>query len=130
LLQQVVMPEVLQRRARHVITENQRVRDAAEALRRGDGERLGRLFSQSHLSMRDDYEVSAKEIDALVALGQADPDVFGARLTGGGFGGCVVMLAPAGRAHAAAERIATQYKQAVGVTPKILLPRVVADSLQ
>jgi len=122
LLSRATMPEVLRRRARHVITENQRVRDAAEALRRADGERLGALFNQSHASMRDDYEISLPEIDALVALGQADPDVLGARLTGGGFGGSVVMLAAAGRGRPAAERIAARYKKAVGCDGAILVP--------
>jgi galactokinase len=116
------MPEVLRRRARHVITENQRVLDAVEALRRVDGVRLGALFNESHASMRDDYEISLKEIDTLVELGQADPDVLGARLTGGGFGGCVVMLAAAGRGRAAAERIAANYRHAAGRDGSILLP--------
>ncbi len=83
---------VLLRRARHVVTENQRVRDMAEALTLGDLARAGRLMGASHASLRDDFEVSTPIVDALVAR-LADVDgVFGARMTGGGFGGCVVAL--------------------------------------
>ena len=86
------LPPVLCRRARHVVTENQRVLAAVEALRRGDAAQFGALLNASHRSLRDDYETSLPEIDVLVALAQADPDVYGARLTGGGFGGAVVMV--------------------------------------
>jgi len=121
-LPRVSMPEVLRRRARHVITENQRVLDAVTALRRADARRLGALFNASHASMRDDYEASVPAIDALVEIGQADPDVYGARLTGGGFGGCVVMLTAAGRALDAAQRIVATYRTTVGLTGSILMP--------
>jgi galactokinase len=116
------MPEVLKRRARHVITENQRVLRAAEALRGADAPGLGALFNASHASMRDDYEASAPEIDGLVALGLEDPDIYGARLTGGGFGGSVLMLARQGRGRAAAERIVAKYRDSVGRGGSILMP--------
>jgi galactokinase len=99
------LPEPLARRARHVVTENQRVLDAVAALGRGDLECVGPLFFASHASMRDDYETSTPEIDALVALAREDADVFGARLTGGGFGGAVVILARGGRAVDVAQRV-------------------------
>jgi galactokinase len=86
------LPEPLNRRARHVITENARVLEAAGALRHRDLARLGRLFDASHDSLRDDFEVSVPEVDAIVAAARAHSDVFGARLTGGGFGGSVVIL--------------------------------------
>ena len=92
------LPEPLDRRVRHVITENLRVAAAREAMRHGDLEALGRLFVASHESMRNDYEISRPEIDRLVATAIAQPDVLGARLTGGGFGGCIVILARAGSA--------------------------------
>src|SRR5262249_20631751 len=95
----------LARRARHIVTENQRVLDAVEALRRGDARRLGVLFGASHASMRDDFETSTPDVDALVRTGAAHPDVYGARLTGGGFGGAVVMIAKAARGRAAGESI-------------------------
>jgi galactokinase len=121
-LNRTSMPDVLTRRARHVITENQRVVDAVAALRRVDAARLGALLNQSHSSLRSDYEVTTPEVDELVAIGQRDPDVYGARMTGGGFGGCVVMLAFPGRARAAAERIVGEYADTIGRTASILVP--------
>ena len=90
------LPEPLRGRARHVVTEDARVIEAADALRRRDLERLGRLFDASHDSLRDDFEVSVPEVDAIVAAARAHTDVFGARLTGGGFGGSVVILGQQG----------------------------------
>jgi galactokinase len=83
---------VVHRRCRHVIGEDQRVNDAVAALRAGDLGRLGRLMDASHASLRDDYEVSCPEVDLLVELARGAPGVIGARLTGGGFGGCTVNL--------------------------------------
>lgn len=117
------LPAPLDRRVRHVLTENTRVLEAARALRAGDLARLGALFFASHASMRDDYEVSIPEIDALVELARAEPAIFGARLTGGGFGGSVVMLAPPADAAALADRIARGHARATGHTPRVLLPR-------
>jgi galactokinase len=116
------LPEPLNCRARHVISENGRVLSAVEAIRGGDLVRLGHLFYVSHESMRDDYQVSVPEIDLIVELARADPAVYGARLTGGGFGGSVVMLARAGTGFAAAERIAGVYAQRSGCRPRILVP--------
>jgi galactokinase len=116
------LPAPLDRRARHVITENGRVLDAVAALRGGNLARLGELFYASHASMRDDYQVSVSEIDLLVDLARAEPDVFGARLTGGGFGGSVVILARAGRGRTVAERIAQVYAERSGCRPRILVP--------
>jgi galactokinase len=88
--------DVLRRRARHVIGENQRVRRFAEALAAGDLVAVGRAMAESHASLRDDFEVSTDVLDALVARLQATPGVHGARLTGAGFGGCVVALTEPG----------------------------------
>jgi galactokinase len=87
-----VLDETLQARARHVVTEIERTRQAARALAEGDLDRVGRLMAESHRSLRDDYEVSVPELDALVEAASAVPGVFGSRLTGGGFGGCTVSL--------------------------------------
>lgn len=87
---------VLRRRARHVTTENQRVLDAAHALRAGDGARLGALLDEGHRSLRDDFEVSTPVVDATVDRLRARPGVHGVRLMGGGFGGCVVAVAEPG----------------------------------
>lgn len=87
---------VLRRRARHVVTENQRVLDAADALRRGDGAALGALLDEGHRSLRDDFEVSTPIVDATVERLRARPGVHGVRLMGGGFGGCVVAVTEPG----------------------------------
>ena len=83
---------VLRRRARHVITENQRVHQFAAASRPGDAAAAGALMVESHASLRDDFEVSTPALDALVDRLNATPGVLGARLTGAGFGGCAVAL--------------------------------------
>jgi galactokinase len=87
-----LLPERVARRCRHVVTENERVLEAAEALRDGDARRFGARMWQSHESMRDDYEISLPEIDRLVERAMATEGCFGARLTGAGFGGAVVAL--------------------------------------
>src|SRR5204862_5433143 len=87
---------VLRRRARHVVTENERVGGVVEALAAGDVGEVGRLMVASHCSLRDDFEVSTTTLDRLVARLCAVPGVYGARLTGAGFGGCVVALARPG----------------------------------
>ncbi len=115
---------LLARRARHVITENGRVLAAAAALRAGALSAAGLLFNDSHASMRDDYEISTPEIDVLVALGQSHPDVHGARLTGGGFGGAIVMLTRPGRAGAAAADVRRDYEQSTGLRGAVLVPPI------
>ena len=91
-----ITDERLRRRARHVVSENQRVRDFAAAQAAGDLQRAGLLMIESHRSLRDDYEVSIPEVDAVVEQLCATPGVRGARMTGGGFGGCVVALCDPG----------------------------------
>jgi galactokinase len=103
------LPEPLARRARHVVTENARVLEALDCMRAGDVARLGDVLDRSHASLRDDFDVSVPAVDRLVAIAQADPDVVGARMTGGGFGGAIVALARRGRATAAAARIVKAY---------------------
>jgi galactokinase len=117
------LPDPLGRRARHVVTENDRVLGAVEAMERGDAGRLGKLFYASHASMRADYEVSVPEIDLIVDLARDDRDVYGARLTGGGFGGSVVMLARAGTARVVGRRIADAYAGRSGERPALLVPK-------
>ena len=102
------------RRARHVVSENERVLAGVAALRRGDAAAFGRLMVASHESLRDDYEVSGPELDALTAIALDTPGVLGARLTGAGFGGCCVALAASEQAAAAAESIAARYRAASG----------------
>jgi galactokinase len=99
------LPAALRRRVRHVVSENERVRAAMNAVEQGDLVALGRIVNAAHASLRDDFEVSLPAIDGIVAAAQRDAEVFGARLTGGGFGGSVVVLAHAGAARAVAERV-------------------------
>jgi galactokinase len=86
------LPGVLEKRARHVVHENERTLRAAEALRQGDVAAVGQLMNESHASLRDLYEVSSEELDLMAALAQSQPGCRGARMTGAGFGGCVVAL--------------------------------------
>ncbi|SMB81508.1 galactokinase [Deinococcus hopiensis] len=116
------LPEPLDRRARHVVTENARVLETVAALRTGELERAGELFSASHASMRDDYEVSIPEVDLLVELAQGRPDVYGARLTGGGFGGSVVLLAQLGQGGVVGEAIRSEYVRRTGQPAVLLTP--------
>jgi galactokinase len=116
------LPEPLNRRARHVVTENARVLAAVQALRRGDLAALGALFYASHASQRDDYAVSVPEVDLLVELARAEPAVYGARLTGGGFGGAIVLLARAGAGAAVAARVAGAYAAQSGRRATVLVP--------
>jgi galactokinase len=108
---------ILYRRARHVVTENARVRAVADALTGLDWREAGRLMYESHRSLRDDFEVSSPELDTLVQLaadiGEAG-GVFGARMTGGGFGGCTVTLAASDRVDAVGDRFAREYEKRHG----------------
>jgi galactokinase len=103
------LPPVLARRARHVVTEDARVLEAVATLRAGDLERLGRLLDLSHESLSRDFEVSTPQIDRLVAIARRQPGVFGARLTGGGFGGSILALVREGAARDAADRTVREY---------------------
>ena len=106
-------------RCRHVITENERVLAAAKALQSGDAECFGHLMYRSHASLRDDYEVSCKELDLLVDLASSTPGVYGARMTGGGFGGCTVNLVKVDAAAPFQARIAHTYREQTGITAEI-----------
>ena len=106
---------VVLRRARHIVTENQRTLDAAQALAANDLERLGVLMAQSHASMRDDFEITVPAIDELVALAQAAIGTEGgARMTGGGFGGCIVAVLPESRVAAVRAAIESGYRAPSG----------------
>jgi galactokinase len=116
------LPAPLAGRARHVVTENQRVLDTVAAFKSGRLDELGGLLAASHRSMRDDYQVSVEEIDLLVQLAVAHPDVVGARLTGGGFGGSIIALTPAGKASAAGQAIVAEYRARTGRNGRLLVP--------
>lgn len=109
------MDPVELRRVRHVVSENWRVLGAARALGVGNLIRTGTLMRLSHESLRDDYEVSSPQLDELVRIACDEPFVAGARLTGAGFGGCVVALAWAHDADAACARIVERYRARTGL---------------
>ncbi len=113
------LPETILKRARHVVTENARVLKAVAALEAGDFAKAGRLMNASHESLRDDYEVSCPELDLMVALSRAAPGVYGARMTGGGFGGCAVSLVDAEAAARFAESVGPAYERETGLKPMI-----------
>ena len=119
-----VLDAVTTARARHVITENQRTLDAADALAKNDLAALGRLMAQSHASMRDDFEITIPAIDDLVALLQnAIGDQGGARMTGGGFGGAAVAIMPRARVADVQASIKAAYKTPNGDAPLIMIER-------
>jgi galactokinase len=113
------LSERVVRRCRHVITENARVGQAAEALESLDVHRVGTLMNQSHDSLRRDYEVSCTELDTMVAIARSLAGVHGARMTGGGFGGCVVALVDRTAAPTVVRDLARKYKSATGTTPDV-----------
>lgn len=115
------LPEVLYRRCRHVISENVRVAEAAVALESGNLDKFGDQMNASHASLRLDYEVSCQELDLMVDLARSQPGVYGARMTGGGFGGCTVNLVKAEHAVHFRRALATEYEQATGLRPEIFI---------
>ena len=115
------LPDVLARRARHVVTENERVHQAVSALKENNLPLLGKLFLESHRSMRDDYEVSIPQIDLLVELCIADSDCFGARLTGGGFGGSIVAITKKGQGSRISGKVVEEYRTRTGIDATVLV---------
>jgi galactokinase len=111
------------KRARHVITENVRTVAAAEALIKGDLEELGRLMAEAHWSYSRDFEASCEEADAMVELAQGLPGLIGARLTGGGFGGCTINLVEQSQAQGFQEELAELYAGQAGIVPQIYICR-------
>jgi len=111
--------ELTRRRARHVISENARTRQAAAAMRRGDAVEPGRLMNASHASLRDDFEVSSKELNAMVTCAQQEKTCLGARMTGAGFGGCAIALVRADAAQDFSEAVAACYRAQTDLTPNV-----------
>jgi len=115
------LDDVVRRRARHVVTEDGRTLQAVEAMRRGDAVEMGRLMDESHVSLRDDFEVSSDELNGMVACAQRQDACYGARMTGAGFGGCAVALVRTQSAPAFAKQVATCYHAATGITPSVYI---------
>jgi len=118
-----LLSELVLRRCRHVVTEDDRVQRAAAALETGKVVEVGRLMNASHVSMRDDYEISCSEIDVLVELAGRVDGVLGARMTGGGFGGCTINLVLVEAVDRFADEVGRGYKEATGITPQFLVCR-------
>ena len=116
------LPSPLDRRARHVVTENARVRAAVAALRARDLRTLGGLLDASHRSLRHDFQVSVPPVNTLVRLARKAPGVFGARMTGGGFGGAIVVLGQPEGLRAVMERVVADYRRRTGLSGRVLLP--------
>jgi galactokinase len=108
------MSVAVAKRCKHVITENARVIAAREALREGDLKEFGRIMIEAHASFRDDFEASCEEVDALVEIAQRQPGCFGARITGGGFGGCTVNLVETAQAGAFRDAVRAEYRERTG----------------
>jgi galactokinase len=116
--QRAGMSSEVYRRCRHVVKENQRVLDSVQALRQGELARFGQLMNESHDSLRDDYEVSCPEVDLLVNLARDTPGVLGARITGGGFGGCTVNLVAAATVKQFTQAVWRVYQEQTGIEPR------------
>ncbi|KOO41123.1 galactokinase [Priestia koreensis] len=110
----VITSDVLQRRARHAVYENQRTLKASEALRNGNLDKFGKLMNESHISLRDDYEVTGIELDTLVSVAWEQPGVLGARMTGAGFGGCAIAIVENAEVDQFIEEVGHQYRTAIG----------------
>jgi galactokinase len=114
-------PETIYKRCRHVIEENQRVLDSASRLRAADLDGFGELMRESHRSLRDLYEVSCRELDIMVELAEDLPGYHGARMTGGGFGGCTINLVEETDAETFADRLSSRYQGATGTRPDVYI---------
>lgn len=120
--------DLLYRRARHVVTENLRTQVAATALRSGDLTTAGQAMRESHASMRDDYEITVFELDTIADLGSAQPGCYGARMTGGGFGGVAVALVDDAAVQGFIAAVGPAYTEQTGLTPQIYVCQAAAGS--
>ncbi len=113
------LSEVVTRRARHVITENARVLEAVQAMKVGDVQRLGELFNASHVSLRDDFEVTNEALNQIVECAQSQPGCYGARMTGAGFGGCAVALVHAESTQEFTNAVSAAYRKISGLDASV-----------
>jgi galactokinase len=116
-----ILPEVIYRRCRHVVTENERVQSAVRAFIAKDHHTVGSLMAASHESLRDDYEVSCAELNAMVEIARAQPGIVGARMTGGGFGGCTINLVKRDSADSFERCVKQEYENRFKIHPDIYL---------
>jgi galactokinase len=123
------LPEVLARRCEHVISENERVKQAVEALEKGNVEKLGKLMVKSHNSLKELYEVSSKELDIMVEAFLKSDGVYGARMTGAGFGGCAISLVEQKSQGEIIKRVGKEYREKTGIKAEFYLCRI-SDGVQ
>ncbi len=115
------LSETIYKRVRHVVTEIERTRKAATALQKGEIGKLGQLMADSHRSLRDDFEVSCRELDVMVEIASKQPGILGARMTGGGFGGCTINLVDANESTEFRKHVAEGYASSTGLPPDIYI---------
>lgn len=118
-----LLEPLIYQRCHHVVTENERVLKTVEALRAGDLTKIGKLMSESHHSLRDDYEVSSDQLDAMVNVMAESKGCFGARLTGAGFGGCAIALVEQGNEQTVADAIFSGYSKETNIWPEVYTTR-------
>jgi galactokinase len=124
------IPEPVRKRCRHVVTENARTLAAVHALSENDLVEFGHLMVASHRSLKEDYEVSCLELDLSVDVATSQPGVYGARMTGGGFGGCTVNLVAAEAAVAASEALRREFERRFGWKPEIFTSRASQGAIE
>jgi galactokinase len=120
MLEKSPMPRIVMRRARHIISDNLRVELFVNAAAKGNLERMGELFNESHRSMQHDYEITCEEVDFLVQSAKGIEGVYGARMTGGGFGGCTVNLVRPDAVGSFVGKITRLYEERYRITPSII----------
>ena len=113
------LSEIAARRARHIVTENARVLEAVEVMKAGNVKRLGELFNASHISLRDDFEVTNDALNQIVECAQEQPGCYGARMTGAGFGGCAVALVQEEKAEEFTHAVFAAYRQKSGLDASV-----------
>ena len=113
------LSEIAARRARHIVTENARVLEAVEVMKAGNVKRLGELFNASHISLRDDFEVTNEALNQIVECAQEQPGCYGARMTGAGFGGCAVALVQEEKAEEFTHAVSAAYRQKSGLDASV-----------
>ena len=123
-IKDAITDETAHRRARHVVGEVQRTKDAVEALKNGDIIKFGQLMNQSHVSLRDDYEVTGPQLDALAEAAWKIDGVLGSRMTGGGFGGCTVSLVREEAIPAFIEKVGAEYTEKTGLTADFYIAEI------
>lgn len=122
------MPALTQKRAKHVISENDRTLKAAEVMKNGDAKSLGDLMNESHRSLAEDFEVSSDALNAIVAISQRSPECFGARMTGAGFGGCGVALVKAEGVEEFTSYVRERYREETGLKAKLYVCEAAAGA--